>query len=116
MRQKRCWTSGVSGSYGSVCFVSCLVCACVCLEKGLVLLLDVSDSVLHVHFGVSRFSGILGSFQNNWVSPEQQMAQTFLACQNMLTMDISTQELREFFEYQVSKFGEQMKGLWSNHM
>ena len=64
-------------------------------------------------FPFERFNGILGSFQNNWILPEQQIAQKFLAYQNLLTMNISTalpQELREFFEYQVGKCGEISSG------
>ena len=51
-------------------------------------------------FPFERFNGILGSFQNNWVAPERQMAEKFLSYQNLLTINISNalpKELCEFF-------------------
>ena len=57
-------------------------------------------------FPFERFNGILGSFQKNWIAPEQQMAKRFLSYQQILLMDIPSalpHELREFFEDHVSK-------------
>ena len=56
-------------------------------------------------FPFERFNGILGTFQKNWISPEQ-MAKKFISYQDLLLIDISSalpQELREFFEHHVSK-------------
>ena len=60
-------------------------------------------------FPFERFNGILGTFQKNWVSPEQQMAKKFITYQHLLLMDVSTalpEELREFFVDHISKCGE----------
>ena len=57
-------------------------------------------------FPFERFNGILGSFQNNWVAPERQMAEKFLSYQNLLTINISNalpKELCEFFQYNIMK-------------
>ena len=59
-------------------------------------------------FPFVRFNGILGTFQKNWISPEQQMARKFMAYQHLLSMDVCTAlplEFKEFFEYQVGRPG-----------
>ena len=60
-------------------------------------------------FPFERFNGILGTFQKNWISPEQQMARKFISYQHLLLMEVSTalpDEIREFFEDHVTKCGE----------
>ena len=57
-------------------------------------------------FPFERFNGILGTFQTNWIAPEQQMAKKFLSYQQILLMDIPfalPHEFKEFFEDHLSK-------------
>ena len=57
-------------------------------------------------FPFERFNGILGTFQKNWITPEQQMVKKFLSYQQILLMDLPSAlplELREFFEDHVCK-------------
>lgn len=60
-------------------------------------------------FPFERFNGIMGRFQNNWISPEQQMAHKFLAYQDLLTMELSKalpKQLNDFFDNQLTKYAE----------
>ena len=57
-------------------------------------------------FPFERFNGILGRFQKNWISPEQQMAKKFISYQHLFLTDVSSalpEEIREFFDDHVSK-------------
>ena len=60
-------------------------------------------------FPFERFNGILGTFQKNWISPEQQMARKFISYQHLLLMDIAAvlpDELAEFFADNITKCRE----------
>lgn len=60
-------------------------------------------------FPFERFNGILGTFQGNWNSPELQMLRKFLTYQSLLLSSIPStlpEELSEFFQLQLGKYGE----------